>query len=79
MIPDFESKLQQIFEIILDQPEGADVTALRQVTCEKWDSLATVSIIAALESELGLRLNAEQQERVTSYQAVVLLIEEVSE
>ena len=77
MTPETEAKLKEIFLIVLDQPDGTDVTTLRKINCEKWDSLATVSIVAALESELGLRLNAEHQERVTSYAAVQVLVDEM--
>lgn len=77
MTPDLEVMLREIFLVILDLPEETDVTELRQISCEKWDSLATASIIAALESEIGIELSGTQRERVSSYQSVLLLIDEL--
>lgn len=77
MTPDLEKTLREIFLVILDLPEGTDVTGLRQINCEKWDSLATASIIAALESEIGVELSGAQRDRVSSYQSVLLLVDEL--
>lgn len=69
-------KLQEIFRAVFELPEGADVTRLRQMNTQKWDSLAHVSLVAAIESEFGVSLDAAEQLRMTSYQATQLLIEE---
>lgn len=72
-----QEKLKQIFLIVLDQPDGTDVGQLRQIGCSKWDSLATVSLVTAVESEFGVDLTTTQRERFTSYQSVALLIDEL--
>ncbi|HAD88154.1 MAG TPA: hypothetical protein DCG48_12395 [Rhodospirillaceae bacterium] len=78
MSPDTEEKLKEIFSIVLDQPETVDFDGLRRINCPKWDSLATVSLVAAVESEFGLEFSTEQRERFTSYQSVSLLITELA-
>lgn len=77
MNSDTQMKLNEIFLIVLDQPDGTDVEQLRQVGCRKWDSLATVSLVAAVEAEFGLELNTTQRERFTSYQSIALVLEEI--
>lgn len=72
-----DKQLKEIFLIVLDLPEETNVTALRRISCEKWDSLANVSLIAAIESELSVQLNIEQQDRFTSYESVRLLLDDV--
>ncbi len=59
--------LQDIFRAVFELPDGADVTGLRQGQSEAWDSLAHVSLIAAIESEFGVNIDAAQSLRMTSY------------
>ena len=70
------SKLELIFQIVLDPPEGMPLSSLSQITYRRWDSLATVSIIAAMESEYGINLDSAERERVTSFSAAKILLEE---
>lgn len=69
-------KLQDIFRAVFELPAGADVTRLRQISEKKWDSLAHVSLVAAVESEFGLTIDAADAMRMTSFQATQLLLEE---
>lgn len=71
-------KLQEIFRAVFELPEGADVTRLRQMNTQKWDSLAHVSLVAAIESEFGVSLDAAEQLQMTSYQTTQVLLEEKS-
>jgi acyl carrier protein len=68
--------LSQIFRLILDLPDDADVSKVRRITQPKWDSLANATLIVALESEFGVRLDAQEVERLTSYQSTLLLLRE---
>ncbi len=70
------TKLLEIFRAVFDLPPAADVTRIRQINEPKWDSLATVSLVAAIESEFGLTIDAADALRMTSYQATALLLEE---
>jgi acyl carrier protein len=69
-------RLQDIFRAVFEIPGDADVTNLRQMNTPKWDSLAHVSLVTAIESEFGLSLDAADQLRMTSYAATALLLEE---
>jgi acyl carrier protein len=69
-------RLQEIFRAVFELPGGTDVTTLRQMNTPKWDSLAHVSLVTAIESEFGVSLDAAEQLRMTSYAATELLLDE---
>lgn len=76
MIATNELKLAEIFMIVLEFDDNYDVSSARRLTEAKWDSLAHVSIVAAIESEFGLNLENADMERMSSYAATRLLLEE---
>lgn len=69
-------KLSQIFRFVLNLPDDADVSNVRRINESKWDSLANATLVVAMEDEFGLKLDARDIERLTSYQATLLLIQE---
>jgi acyl carrier protein len=71
-------RLQDVFRAVFELPEGSDPTKLRQIDTPRWDSLAHVSLVTAIESEFGVTLDAADQLRMTSYAATALLLEEKS-
>lgn len=68
--------LAEIFRVVLDLADDEDPVRLRRITTAKWDSLAHVSLIAAIETEFGLTLDSADTARLTSFQAARLLIQE---
>jgi acyl carrier protein len=76
MNPANQIKLEEIFKFILDLEEGANISAIRKVAHPKWDSLAHTSLVAALESEFDIRLEVADMDRMTSFAATCLLLEE---
>jgi acyl carrier protein len=69
-------KLREIFQVILDLPPDADFMRLRRLVEPRWDSLAQTSIIAAMESEFGIELELADMERISSFEAALLLVDE---
>jgi acyl carrier protein len=69
-------KLQEIFRVIFELPPHAEVAGLSQTNEEKWDSLAHVSLIAALETEFGIAVDAADALRMTSFRDAMILLEE---
>ena len=76
MISKNEDKLLEIFKVILELDDNRDICSVLRLTEEKWDSLAHVSIVAAIESEFGINLDISDMERMTSFAATRLLLEE---
>jgi acyl carrier protein len=69
-------RLQDIFRAIFGLPESIDVVNLNQANSPRWDSLDHVSLVAAIESEFGVSLDAGDQFRMSSYAAIARLLEE---
>jgi acyl carrier protein len=69
-------KLESVFRAVFELPANGEVAALRQGKSEKWDSLAHVSLIAAIESEFGVSLDASTMLRIKSFDDAVRILEE---
>jgi acyl carrier protein len=76
MITTNKIKLAEIFKVVLDLDDNYDVSTVRRLTEAKWDSLAHVSIVAAIESEFGLNLESADMEQMSSFSATQFLLEE---
>ena len=64
-------KLNQIFISVLELDENIHLDDLDlKNDYEKWDSLAHVLLIAAIESEFSISIEASDYENFTSYSAV---------
>ena len=75
MISVNENKLVEIFRVILELDGNQEIALVSRLTEENWDSLAHVSIIAAIESEFGLNLEISDMECMTSFAATRVLLE----
>lgn len=76
MIEANRDKLKGIIRAVLELPDGAEVEGVKRITTRRWDSLAQVSLIAAIEGEFSLDLPAADYGRFTSYKAIELLLDE---
>ena len=78
------AKLREIFAVVMELDEGEQAEALdranfdnwRSSVLEKWDSLAHVSLVAAIESEFAITLDSADSERMTSFKGIELLLSE---
>jgi len=70
------TKLREIFRVVFELSPGSDVTRVRQISERNWDSLAHVSLVAAVESEFDVTLDTADALRMTSYEATLLLLAE---
>lgn len=71
-----EQKLNEVFRAVLNLAPGAEVKGVRQEGRAAWDSLAHVTLVAALESEFGLSVDAGDSLGLTSYEAAARYLEE---
>ncbi|MBF0295853.1 MAG: acyl carrier protein [Magnetococcales bacterium] len=76
MRPDTEQQLREIFRAVLELDPAESPDGIRNLTEPRWNSLAHVTLLAAIESEFGLSLSIEEMDRVTSFAAARLLLEE---
>ncbi len=76
MTSDNIETLSQIFRIVLHLPDDAETLKIRRINEVRWDSLANVTLVTALESEFNITFDVAEIERITSYQATLLLLKE---
>ena len=67
-------KLNEIFITVLQLDEDTDLDHHDLQNDERWDSLAQVLLIAAIESEFGISIDASEYENFISYSAVKNLL-----
>ena len=70
-------KLQSIFSVILELSESFPVENSSKINNRKWDSLAQVAIIVAIENEFGIVIPTKDYERIISFKSTVLLLNEI--
>jgi len=73
---DTRARLEEIFRAVFNAPAAVDVTVAQQKKTPEWDSLAHVMIVTAIESEFGITLDADEQLRMTSFEATAALLTE---
>ena len=69
-------KLRTILRTILEVSDDVPVEFVQQITCRRWDSLAQVTMVAAIEGEFKVCITGPEYERLTSFSAIQLLLEE---
>jgi acyl carrier protein len=68
-------KLNQIFSTVLELDESTYLDDLNLEDDETFDSLAHVLLIAAIESEFNISIDASDYEKFTSYSAIKSLLD----
>ena len=71
-----EQKLAAIFRAVFELDDDADVSGIRQLNSPKWDSLAHVTLVGAVESEFGISIDIADSLELTSYEAMVMYLED---
>lgn len=72
-----KEKLKEIIGMVLDLKEGENPEDARKLSNERWDSLAQVNMIAAIESEFVTVINPKDYSRFTSYKSIEILLDEI--
>ena len=71
-----EPQLEAIFRAVFDLQDGIDVRSVRQVNFPTWDSLAHVTLIAAIENEFGISVDVADSLDITSFDAALAYLED---
>jgi len=71
-----EKKLLEIFSIVLEIENDNEIKNIRRINEVKWDSLAHVSLLSAIENEFEILLDYDEKERVSSFKSTLLLLNE---
>lgn len=73
-----ESRLQEIFRGVLNLAPGVDVTGCAQANTPAWDSMAHVTLMAAIEGEFGIEIDAGDSLSLTSYDSTRQYLAEIT-
>jgi acyl carrier protein len=76
MTQENERKLAEVFRAVLSLGPDSDVSGVRQLSTPGWDSLAHVSLVAAIESEFGVSIDIADSMALTSFRAATLYLKE---
>ena len=68
--------LAKIFRAVFEMPESTAVENVSKTTMRRWDSLAQVSLIAAIENEFSITIRVADYERMNSFKSISLLLNE---
>jgi acyl carrier protein len=68
------ARIEDIFRMVVGVPDGADVAALTRGNEPRWDSLAQVSLVMALEQEFGVTFALADRAAMTSFPALVAAV-----
>lgn len=68
-------KLKSIFINILDLEDNQEIQSLTKLSQQNWDSLAQVSLIAAVANEFSVEISGDEFEMFTSFNSVKILLE----
>jgi acyl carrier protein len=68
------ARIEDIFRMVVGVPDGADVSALTRGGEPRWDSLAQVSLVMALEQEFGVTFALSDRAAMTSFPALVAAV-----
>lgn len=72
-----KSQLAEVFQVVLELPADADLSALRRGETAGWDSLGHVTLMTAIASEFDVEITAVDSLDVTSFEAAASLLEEL--
>ena len=64
----------EIMRAVLDVDKDCDFSVIRRLNEQRWDSLAHVSLVVAIENEFAVKLEIAEMERMTSFVAIRVLL-----
>lgn len=73
---DIKQSLEEIFGEILDISQKESINSATMLEMTKWDSLAQVLIISAIEARFNLKISAKDFADITSFKAAHIFVTE---
>jgi len=65
-----DDKLIEMFIQIFELNENIDVTKIKMMETDQWDSMAQLILVTAIQQEFGIAISAEELEGLTSYSVI---------
>jgi acyl carrier protein len=67
-------RLREAFRTSLDLPAGTDVDNLHYQNSDQWDSLAHMSLVAAIEDEFSVMMDTDDVINMSSFNEAVRIL-----
>ncbi len=68
---DAEARLTRCFLAAFPGLKREQIASASVQTVEKWDSVATVTLVALIEEEFGIQIDLEALDRLDSYRTIL--------
>jgi acyl carrier protein len=68
---DAEARLSRCFLAAIPGLKRSEIPAASLQSVEKWDSVASVTLVALIEEEFGIQIDLEALDRLDSYGAIL--------
>jgi acyl carrier protein len=72
---DRRTRLEKCFAAVFASLDADEIPRATKVTVSGWDSVATITLLAVVEEEFGLRVSPEDITRFVSFQAILNYLE----
>tara|TARA_X000000950_G_scaffold289243_2_gene411187 strand:- start:10184 stop:10423 length:240 start_codon:yes stop_codon:yes gene_type:complete len=67
--------LKEIITTVLKLKGDVDFLNLEQSNLSKWDSIAIINLVVAVESEFGVKISNNELENFTSFKKIVSILD----
>jgi acyl carrier protein len=74
-VSDSQQRLIRCFEAIFPELSARDIARASASSVAAWDSVATVTLAAIVEEAFGIQLQAEEIEKMDSFQSYLNLLD----
>ena len=68
------TELEMVFRVALRLPDGADLWGIHRALWSDWDSMAQVSLIAAIESQFDLQFDVAAAMQIDSWDTCLSVV-----
>lgn len=69
-----QNKLKKIISVVLNIPIDTISMSSSPENIEKWDSLAQLNLIMAIEEEFGFKLSDDEVIKMTNFESIMKII-----
>jgi acyl carrier protein len=75
---DYEGRLLKCFDAVFPGLSEVELRAASTTNLDTWDSIAGVTLITLIEEEFGVELEAEDLERLVSFESVLSYVKQAA-
>jgi acyl carrier protein len=68
---DAQARLSRCFSAVFPGLYGEQITSASVQAVERWDSVASVTLVALIEEEFGIQFDLESLDRLESFRAIL--------